>query len=774
MDKPKISAITVTFGRVSHLQTALRDFLAQDYENRELVVVNSCTEQTLEFQHPLVRILNLNKRPPSLGACRNIGVEAATGSIIVTHDDDDLVMPFHFSNFAEHFTDGIEWVWFENQFYSEGGKILKHMSGSYNTFAFTKPAWEKAGKYNELSVGEDKHFVGRVTGLCPGQRVNLPEDNMSFIYCWGNGAYHVSGLGEDTGSLKPAYERVAEDLYRRFTNNLEPKGIINLIPADPQDLTVLVKEFKAREFEKSQNKQRVCIVELGRFGDIANLLPICRHIAENYAKPHLMVAREFASILEGVSYVIPEIVDLSYDRLDTAMQMARRRFPIVLRGQIWGKNHTQEKRCASYNMESWRELGFLCRFTDPTFELNFDLRDKKREAQLISKLDNGKPMLLVQVTSSVSSPFPGGVAVLDAIRSKWGGYMNVIDLNAIRAEKIYDIIGLMDKAVGVVAIDTAVIHLAAASVVPVVALVNPLPWAGSVLRCNCVERIEYDKATPEVVLAAIHKMADAAIKRALSFFAKNYPVKYPPTRRIFHATERHEEENIDVANRKKVAQSSWDLLYSTGRMLPAHLWKYPRTAEDIGEKRPLPYLKDVLKNAMDQAEYDDIIFFTNDDNILHAELPDVLQFYVSVYDAVCSQRCDINRALPMRTLNPIEMAKITPPHFGRDLFAFKKSWLLEYWDEIGDFILGASDWDVAMTALIRLYHGMKSTRESFIRHIFPAEFPRGYIYHITHESYWARPDYVNVSPANQHNRLIWRAFAEKHLPELKFTKENCI
>ena len=76
----------------------------------------------------------------------------------------------------------------------------------------------------------------------------------------------------------------------------------------------------------------VCVVELGRYGDIINILPACKHIAENYQPPHLMVSHaEFARMSsDGVSYVIPEIVDISYDKLVSGMAMAKKKFPIVL------------------------------------------------------------------------------------------------------------------------------------------------------------------------------------------------------------------------------------------------------------------------------------------------------------------------------------------------------------------------------------------------------------------------------------------------------------
>lgn len=504
MNNPKLSALMVTYGRTAHVQRALQCFLNQDYPNRELIILNTFPGQKLTGDFKDVRIVNLDHRPPSLGACRNIGVKETTGDLIVTHDDDDLVLPNHLSNFAEQFSE-VEWVWMENQFYSEKGAILKFMSGSYNTFAFTKKAWETVGGFNELSVGEDRHFVSRVTSALPGKRITLAPDKISFIYCWANGAAHISGLGEDKRGLQPAYVRSELDLKRRVKNGMEPMGTVELKP-ESVDTQKMADDFLASVVHPG-DPMPVCIVELGRIGDVINLLPICKHIAEQYGKPHLMVSRPFASVLDGVSYVIPEVVDIPYEHLNAGVAEAQRKFPIVMRGQIWGSGHHQEKQCASYNEESWRELGFLKHFKDPAFPLVFDRRDAKREQQLVDKLKTDKPMLLVKVTGGMSSPFPTGERNLYAIRQYFGADFNVVDLSIVQCERIYDLLGLMDVAAGLITIDTATIHLAAASTVPVLAIVNPTPWAGTTPRCNCVARLTYTEIekNPRLLLKAIPK-----------------------------------------------------------------------------------------------------------------------------------------------------------------------------------------------------------------------------------------------------------------------------
>lgn len=113
-------------------------------------------------------------------------------------------------------------------------------------------------------------------------------------------------------------------------------------------------------------------------------------------------------------------------------------------------------------------------------------------------------------------------------------------------------------------------------------------------------------------------------------------------------------------------------------------------------------------------------------------------------------------------------------HIGRDGFAFTKAWLMEHWQEIGDVVLGASDWDIYLAAFIRLVqYGIKTTKSNLGQQIFPAEIPTGYTGHLAHHSTWNTPD-VNSVPSNRHNRLIFRNWALAALPDLKFTENNTL
>jgi hypothetical protein len=228
--------------------------------------------------------------------------------------------------------------------------------------------------------------------------------------------------------------------------------------------------------------------------------------------------------------------------------------------------------------------------------------------------------------------------------------------------------------------------------------------------------------------------------------------------------------------RKKTSQVSWDSLYESGALIPAHYWdtQYVRNAKDeIGDRRRLPYFKDLLKRAMEQMDDDDILLWSNDDNCIHPRLPEYLKFHLSVYGPCSILRTEFMGRIPSLELSPEQFDRGSKFHIGRDGFAFTKRWLVDNWGKIPDFIMGASDWDLVLTCLIRLEYGIKTTGGNMGEQIFPADIPRGYLGHSWHHSTWNTRD-VNNEPSNIHNRTLFCEMRDKHLPDLKLTEHNTL
>ncbi|MFA6240082.1 MAG: DUF5672 family protein [Candidatus Hydrogenedentales bacterium] len=526
------------------------------------------------------------------------------------------------------------------------------------------------------------------------------------------------------------------------------------------------------EITQAAPKTSLAIVELGRFGDIINILPICKLLHDQGSKPTIVVSKPFASLLDGVSYVDVFPVSTDYSDIEAAMVVAKRQFGRVVQAQVWGKAYQCERKCHSYNRESWRLLGYEHKFDDTTLKPVFDRRHRDREVALVGKFSaSGKPMMLAGLTGGISSPFPAGKAILDWLRRAYGHSHEVIDLCSLKAERIYDLLGLFDASKVLFSSDTVYLHLAAASGVPVVAFVNPAVWVGTETRCNCLARIPYPDPSepPEALLSTVEFVLRSGQPKSIRVWPTYHPT-------LFHAVECHVGDD-DL--RKQHARKSWDILYKQG-VVPVYLSEYPRDATSIGDRRPLPFLKDVLALAMQKASDNDIIFWTNDDDWLHPDLAKLLQSHAGLYGACSSHRCNFRRIQDIpdkRSPSLIYTAALKvdhPIHVGRDLFAFKCRWLRERWKDIPDFILGASDFDLALACLVRLEFGIVSTRKNLEEAIHPCEIPRGYVAHVNHPSFWVRPDNIDSAPSQIHNRQLFREWARVALPSLHFFHKNVI
>jgi len=112
--------------------------------------------------------------------------------------------------------------------------------------------------------------------------------------------------------------------------------------------------------------------------------------------------------------------------------------------------------------------------------LVFDKRNRQREHDLCGALEDGRPMILVGLKGK-SSPFKDAAALFDLIWHEFSDQYNVVDLSEVKAERIYDLLGLYDNAAALVSIDTVHLHLSRASQVPVFALArdDPERWHGT-------------------------------------------------------------------------------------------------------------------------------------------------------------------------------------------------------------------------------------------------------------------------------------------------------
>ncbi len=283
--------------------------------------------------------------------------------------------------------------------------------------------------------------------------------------------------------------------------------------------TLLTTSEDIRAIRKRLGKQKQdannCFIQLGRYGDLMIVLRALKIIHDQTGeKPKLIVSNHYLSLLDGVSYVTPFSITTDWwNGIPEAIRFAERTFGggtvLQCHGREWG---VQIPRWRSFEESMWDRSGVPLNMLRDA-PLVFDRRNPQREAVLVAKHANAKPMLLINFTG-VSSPFPHTQAVMRELRH-FADKFNVVDLGRIRAERIYDLLGLYDVAAGVVTIDTATLHLCAGSKVKNISFLVG-GWNCSTPAGNCILSMTYQdvpKRYPQIV-GALHDMLKTSLQPA--------------------------------------------------------------------------------------------------------------------------------------------------------------------------------------------------------------------------------------------------------------------
>lgn len=272
-------------------------------------------------------------------------------------------------------------------------------------------------------------------------------------------------------------------------------------------------------------------------------------------------------------------------------------------------------------------------------------------------------------------------------------------------------------------------------------------------------RGDSDASIPQILLAWKNKVA---IKTPGATPEKKSTSKLPT---FYHVCERHAQRTQQDEERVLVAVQSWIKIYQTGRLIPCHLWEhdYPRHAGQLGDRRALPYFKDVIAEGLTRCkDPNDIILWTNDDTVLHPKVIDVLTEKLKTVNCVGSFRVNFQEVRGEDlALDPDQLRQRGERNIdgglrmdlGRDLFAWRKSWLIEHWLEIPDFLLGELEFDIAMAVMVRREAGIFSNKANILDIMPSCELDRGYVLHRTHERQWTSVESKD-SVAKLHNKRL--------------------
>lgn len=424
------------------------------------------------------------------------------------------------------------------------------------------------------------------------------------------------------------------------------------------------------------------LVQIGKFGDAVNVMPLAFMLHKKLGgKIGWVIGRNWASLLEGATYVEPRIFSGTDDALPFALELCKGEQLLVT--QAW-KNPDQKRETDSFAKEQWRYAGVLDEIGK--WPLIFDNRDITREQALVEKfIKKGVKNVLVG-TTSVSTPYPRWRQLLELLYNELPG-VNIVRLDKVKAERVYDAIALYDAADLLVTIDTVHIHLVRASQCPVIFLRNDLPilgpagWHGATPPPQTIATWGYNELGENLSPVA------AAAKKQLSRKVESFAVVFQT---FDLGSERHQ---------RALKTHPKDAIYSKH--------DYP------------PSMKEMLQEGLDANK--DVVIFTNDDVTFLPYTLDKIRAHAQKFDFGCSRR----------PRNPV--------HCGREIFWFRSEWLKEHWNDIPNPYWSVQKPDLIMCRWLRHLKGIPTTLENLNYDFPPVDVP-DIIYHEDHPSHWNNPE----------------------------------
>jgi glycosyltransferase involved in cell wall biosynthesis len=125
----KVSVVMASYlgdypGRASNPEQkfvrAVKSFLTQTYENKELIIVSDgcdVTERLYQFnfsKYSNIKFVKIQKQPTYSGDCRNAGLELADGDVITYLDNDDILGKKHLEIIMEQFDEDLDFVYYDD------------------------------------------------------------------------------------------------------------------------------------------------------------------------------------------------------------------------------------------------------------------------------------------------------------------------------------------------------------------------------------------------------------------------------------------------------------------------------------------------------------------------------------------------------------------------------------------------------------------------------------------------------------------------------------
>lgn len=252
------------------------------------------------------------------------------------------------------------------------------------------------------------------------------------------------------------------------------------------------------------------------------------------------------------------------------------------------------------------------------------------------------------------------------------------------------------------------------------------------------ERLARSKIPPRVM-----EMAEEVAPKPKAEPKAEAPV--PDTTVLVWSDTLGEPLSADTQRRNALARSTWEpLLQSRPGWVEHHVTEVPRTSRDFGDTRTLPFIHDMVEQAVAKTRKPtDVVILINADICLTPWGADAVERAVKQYGACHCTRLNFPR--PMQVVKHRSQLTGGIWFAGTDMVAFTVKWWTEHKAEFPDMVLACECWDLVMRNLINITGGV--------------DVPDA-IYHEIHDNYWydgarSRP---REFPGNAHNQRLSKIF----------------
>ena len=180
----KFSIICPTYKRINLLEESLYSVLNQSFKNYELIIINDNPLQKIYFNHPQVRIINLDNKFKSIGQKRNFGTENSRGDLIIQLDDDDFFLPDYLGNIAEAIKDCDLLSIQKPILYFDNKRIILPPRPFTNTFVYKRATIGNLFKYEHINFDELTPFYHKaITSYIGKSRfMQLKSNQNGYVY----------------------------------------------------------------------------------------------------------------------------------------------------------------------------------------------------------------------------------------------------------------------------------------------------------------------------------------------------------------------------------------------------------------------------------------------------------------------------------------------------------------------------------------------------------------------------------------------------------------